>query len=166
MMETHEITVKHRYLNFPVKNGASKQNIRFILDGQVVQYFDLEWAEENPDFWVFTDVSKFKGKRLIIEVDTPVIEGESETSTRNLTNLAEYIHSDSIVDGETIYQEKHRPQFHFTTRRGWINDPNGLVYYNGTYHLFYQHNPFGRLWGNMHWGHATSKNLVEWKDHG
>ena len=62
-----------------------------------------------------------------------------------------------------LYKEQYRPQFHFSPSTNWCNDPNGLVYNNGLYHLFYQFNPFGNIWGHMTWAHATSKDLIHWK---
>src|SRR4051794_34149519 len=62
----------------------------------------------------------------------------------------------------TAYDEAFRGQFHFSSRAGWMNDPNGSFWYRGQYHLFYQHNPHGLAWDTMHWGHATSTDLVHW----
>jgi sucrose-6-phosphate hydrolase SacC (GH32 family) len=62
----------------------------------------------------------------------------------------------------TTYSEPNRGQFHFSSQSGWMNDPNGLLYYKGVYHFFYQHNPHGLEWATMHWGHATSTDLVHW----
>jgi fructan beta-fructosidase len=65
---------------------------------------------------------------------------------------------------QSAFQEKYRPRYHFTPEKNWINDPNGLIYFGGEYHMFYQYNPLGNTWGHMSWGHAVSKDLVRWSE--
>ena len=104
---------------------------------------------KNPDFSAYIDVSRFIGEELELAV-----KPEMEISYRES--------DDMDIDG--LYNEQLRSQIHFTTKNGWINDPNGLIYLDGTYHMFYQHNPCSVEWGNMHWGHATSSDLVHWEE--
>src|SRR5207253_642298 len=128
-----EIVVASRYLHLPVKNGAAKKRMKFLVDGQAVRDFEIELADAKPDFWVFSDVSAFRGKTLTVEA---LLSQDSKA-------LAAIQPSDGLPNAARLYQETHRPQYHFTSRRGWLNDPNGLVFANGEYHLFYQHNPYG-----------------------
>ena len=65
---------------------------------------------------------------------------------------------------QELYREPYRPQFHFTPKRNWMNDPNGMVYFDGEWHLFYRYNPLGDRWGHMSWGHAVSRDLVHWEE--
>jgi fructan beta-fructosidase len=148
------LPIDERFLHFPVKNGSLQRRVRVLEGDRVVREFDIELAESKPDFLAFIDVSAFKGKELRVEAMLP---GDSKA-------LEGLRIGEKILGQEVLYAEKHRPQFHFTSRRGWLNDPNGLVYFNGEYHLFYQHNPYGWSWGNMHWGHTVSKDLVRWQE--
>ena len=72
--------------------------------------------------------------------------------------------ADELPNLKDLYNETLRPQFHISQMRGWNNDPNGMVYYDGEYHFFWQSNPAGRGWANMYWGHVVSKDLVHWKE--
>jgi len=150
-----EFTIENRYLNLPVKNGAPKRRMRMIVDDKVVREFEIELAERTPDFWVFLDLAPFAGKKAVVEV-----EGLGPGSY----GLNQVQQADGIIGSENLYREPLRPQFHFSSRRGWNNDSNGLVFHKGLWHLYYQHNPYGVQWGNMHWGHAVSEDLVHWRE--
>ncbi|HEV2695118.1 MAG TPA: glycoside hydrolase family 32 protein [Verrucomicrobiae bacterium] len=152
---TRDISIEKPYLNFPVKNGASKLQITVTVDGKAAPAFDIELADGKPDWWAFLDATPFHGKKVTLTVDR---------LPENSTGLSSVDQSDGVKGGDNLYHEAMRPQFHFTSRQGWLNDPNGLVFYQGEYHLFYQHNPYGWNWGNMHWGHAVSKDLVHWQE--
>jgi fructan beta-fructosidase len=150
-----EILLEKEYLNFPVKTGAAKRRLSLTIDGRTVREFEIELVDGAPDFWVFLDISAFRGKQATIRVTAP---------DPNSGGLQAILQSDTIEGAQDLYREKHRQQFHFSSRRGWNNDSNGLVFYRGEYHLYYQHNPYGWDWGNMHWGHAVSTDLVHWRE--
>lgn len=151
------LTIEQAYLHLPVKRGAPVRRVKFRVGQETVREFDIELdVDGKPDFWVFAEVTPFKGRQLTVETVLP-------SSSKALDSLKQ---AADVPDAEKLYRERHRPLFHFTSRRGWLNDPNGLVFHNGEWHLFYQHNPFGTGWGNMHWGHAVSPNLVHWKELG
>lgn len=145
------LKAEKQYLNLPVSHGTDRAEMEVTIKGETVRNFKVRLAPEEPQYWVFLDISEFKGKTLEIEY-----KGRQE-------GLGKICQSDEPVGYGTFYEEKYRPAFHFTSQRGWINDPNGLIYYDGEYHLFFQHNPYERDWENMHWGHAVSKDLVHWK---
>lgn len=153
-MNAEDITLKitKRYLNLPVSHQQERAVMTLAVDGKQVRSFDIRLAPAQPDYWVFCDVSSFKGKQLKISYPGEV------------AGLDKIYQADEIAGQDSLYKETNRPQIHYTQRRGWNNDPNGLIYYEGEYHLFYQHNPYERDWGNMHWGHAVSKDLVHWEE--
>ena len=152
---TREVAADKRWLLLPVKNGGKKCKVEVRAGSEVPRFFDIELADGEPDWWASLDLGAWQGKRLTLWADRLPADSKGLESVR---------FADESVQKEGLYSETLRPQLHFSPRRGWNNDPNGLVFFNGEYHLFFQHNPYGTGWGNMHWGHAVSKDLVHWSE--
>ncbi|UCJ08313.1 glycoside hydrolase family 32 protein [Chitinophaga pendula] len=149
-----DITMKitKRYLNFPISQKEERKMMKLGASGEEERSFKIRLTGGAPEYWVFTDMTAYKGKTIKISY-----EGDQ-------AGLNKIYQDDKIAGQDSLYQEYNRPQFHFTTRRGWVNDPNGLIFYEGEYHLFYQHNPYEKEWENMSWGHAISKDLIHWEE--
>ncbi|GAB4044236.1 2,6-beta-D-fructofuranosidase [Spirosoma jeollabukense] len=145
------VTITKRYLNLPVSQAQKRGTMQFMVKDKPERAFKIRLAAK-PDYWVFCDMAALQGKTITIRYDG------------NQEGLAKIYQADKIAGQDSLYREKNRPQYHFSTRRGWINDPNGMIYYAGEYHLFYQHNPYEREWENMSWGHAVSRDMIHWEE--
>lgn len=161
LFHLREAQISAPYLIFYVAKEGEQRWVRIEVDGKVVREFTASLPEAGTEhkpggFNACVDMSPWVGKTLSFIVEKADDELELEPLR----------FSDSLYDSAPDYNQPLRPQFHFSPREGWTNDPNGLVYANGVYHLFYQHNPFHINWGNMTWGHATSPDLMHWTEQG
>lgn len=149
--------VDQRYLIWPVSLDTKlKKRFFMTLEGEKEPFaFNDVCLTDHPDFWVFTDLANFQGRKITV---TGSIPGSLLDAWNKVTLSSTY------PGEEETYKEPLRPQYHFTSRRGWLNDPNGLVWKDGSWHLFYQHNPYNHGWDNMTWGHAISSDLYHWKE--
>ena len=146
------ILANKKFILFPVTKGGRQYRFRLEKDGDVTEQFVVEMGEGEPDYWAFKDISNYKGKKVNLISYCPTL----------IPGFDKIIQSNTIPGKELFYKEKERPQFHFTSKTDWLNDPNGLVYSEGQWHLMYQHNPYGVIGSLKHWGHAVSSDLVHW----
>ena len=145
-----------RYLWLPIQESAPEGKVQLIVSGIMQMEQNVRMAREKADYYVALDLQPYQGKGALRVCVQNVPAGS--VCFKNLKQ-------NDNVDFALI-EEKYRPLYHHTPKRGWMTDPNGLFYKDGVWHLFYQYNPYGSMWGNMHWGHSSSTDLVHWKDEG
>ena len=149
------LDVKENYMLLPVQDDAPEGKICIVRNNvQEGTFMNVRLARERVDSYVPFVLSAYKGQHISID-----IQGVPE----NALCWKELKMSDSF---DMTNKEKFRPVYHHTPAYGWMNDPNGMFYKDGVYHLYFQYNPYGSVWANMHWGHSTSTDLMHWKFEG
>lgn len=149
------LDVTEDYLLLPIQDDAPEGKICVVKDNeQKGTLMNVRLARERVDSYVPFALSAYKGQHISIE-----IQGVPETALcwKELKLSGSF---------DMANKESFRPLYHHTPAYGWMNDPNGMFYKDGVYHLYFQYNPYGAVWGNMHWGHSTSTDLMHWKFEG
>lgn len=149
----YTIEVQQKYLLLPIENEATEVKMQLLVENTPIgEPINIRIAQNQIDYWIPIEIEAYKGKKLTLSFN------EAQNARMGFSKIKQ------SANYNFAYQEKYRPQYHFSPQYGWTNDPNGMVYHNGEYHLFFQYNPYGCKWGNMHWGHAVSKDLVQWEE--
>ncbi|MBM6961989.1 GH32 C-terminal domain-containing protein [Bacteroides caecigallinarum] len=149
------INPEKKYLLIPVEDSAPEGEIDFVYQNSSLTGYTqkVRLSRGKTDYYVPVDMSQFDKDSIIM-----IVRGVPSNSIC-WSDIEE-------SDDMSLEVEKYRPSYHHTPAYGWMNDPNGMFYKDGVYHLYFQYNPYGSMWGNMHWGHSTSTDLVNWKNEG
>ena len=139
-----------KYLLLPIQEEKDEAQVLLDTGSKDDTWMDVRLAQNGSDYYV--PFALGKGKTATVKI----LGLKKDALALNLLKL-----SDTFDTTNTDY---YRPSYHFTPLYGWMNDPNGMVYKDGEYHLYFQYNPYGSKWGNMHWGHAVSKDLIHWEN--
>lgn len=162
-MQKRNIKIENGWLHFPIGRNVQRSYVRFEVDGKQFAELYLGLVAGEPDFWCGMELERYIGQSVTMILD----DSKVNQSERLLEGIVEGGAMDEANElYPNLYREDLRPQYHFSSRRGWLNDPNGLVFDGEKYHLYYQHNPYGITHGgvNVHWGHAVSQDGVHWKE--
>lgn len=144
----YQLKIEQNYIGIPISAGCPEELMEIFCEDEKIYEFRVPVCAdaESYDYYSYLDVKKYLGQELEI-----------------CGNFDEKFWQDICQVKEYSYEAEKRPLLHFTAQRGWINDPNGMVYHNGMYHLYFQHNPMNTEWQNMSWGHAVSEDLLQFK---
>ena len=142
-----------RYLWLPIQESAPEGKLQVIVSNVAQMEQNVRFAREKVDYYVALDMQPWLGAKGLSVVIQNVPKGSVCFSKIKQNNDKQYM----------LIPEKYRPSYHHAPERGWMNDPNGLFFKDGVWHLYCQYNPYGSMWGNMHWAHSTSTDLVHWQ---
>ena len=147
-----EINSPQRYLLLPIEESQPEVQVRLVGDRPEDTWLDIRLAVDSIDYYVPLALPEGKSPATveIIGLDRTAISYEK-------IQLADTF--------DTSAKDYYRPAYHHSPTYGWMNDPNGMIYKDGVYHLYYQYNPYGLKWGNMYWGHSSSRDLIHWEHH-
>lgn len=148
-----EMKLKNRYLIFAVHHDSPPIQMRMVLGEMVPEDFQIRLAANEISFWAYLDLKDYQGNSLQIGC-----------ADMNPSMAGSILQSDIIPAGEELYHEQHRPQFHFTAKRGWIGVLRDFTYKEGKWRLYYEHNPFGNDGLNIYTGCAVSQDLIHWNE--
>ena len=158
------VSGNERYLLIPIEEAAPEYRMQVIENGRIVRTNILRLAAKGKvDYFVPMDLSEFRRDQLLLAVhvwNQPDGERQRELSPIEYIAWNEITLSDTF---DTSNYDPYRPEYHHTPLYGWMNDPNGMFYRDGVWHLYYQYNPYCSLWQNMSWGHSTSTDLIHWE---
>lgn len=147
-----------KYLLLPVEESEANAHIKVIKNNQVVQEFNCKLAVNKTDYLVPLDVQRF-GNDVLLDIQ---FSGDRRT-IGVMQDFACWKGMKTTNTFDTANREQYRPVYHHTPVYGWMNDPNGMFYKDGIWHLYFQYNPYGSQWENMTWGHSTSTDLIHWQ---
>lgn len=150
-----------RYLMLPVQEAYDDATVNIVVDGKLDRTIYVRLAKSKVDYSMPLDLSPYEGHDVILNI----ITSQDRSNVREAQNDACWSNFALADTFDVTNHEKYRPAFHHTPLYGWMNDPNGMFYKDGKWHLYYQWNPYGSKWQNMTWGHSSSSDLVNWEHH-
>lgn len=153
------VTGDNKYILFPVQESSDDAKINVLVDGNIAETIYVRLAKSKTDYTVPFDLTPYQGHDVIFDIVMPQDRG----SIREIKDDSCWKGITLTDTFDTSNREKYRPAFHHTPLYGWMNDPNGMFYKDGKWHLYYQYNPYGSKWQNMTWGHSSSTDLINWE---
>lgn len=155
----YRLTADATYLLLPIEEKEENANVNLVVSNETAQTFNVKLAVDHIDYFVPLDISRYKGRQVLLDIGF----NANRRTTGDIKDYSCWKELKTASTFDTANREKFRPQYHHTPDWGWMNDPNGLFYKDGVYHLYFQHNPYGSQWENMSWGHSTSRDLIHWE---